>query len=269
MNLQKAKRLVSACLEDPAVKRLYEMGDELSRHQTKHDLDHAFQVMALANQVAAEIHTRSPKMLDEWTREVVIPLAAFLHDIGRAISVEEHDKAGAKWSLDYLQKLSLPDDNETLPLEVVKRICRIIACHRSRVVHKLDFNDHAWAIVVLADKCVGDEERVRPFRAFILSLLTPLRLTWIPLRRDGGVHDRANFAIKRATVKLEDTEIVLNIDLDRRVCSPSLVYELYGDRFYACAKASRFLGFNFRLQFNDEKYEYSKPAGTWLKLKFS
>ena len=266
MDLEKAKRLVSACLSDPVIERLYEEGDELSRHQTKHDIDDANQVMELANKVTAELHNRFPDLLDDWTREVVIPLAAFLHDIGRAINVEDHAKAGAKWSLNYLKELRLSeDDSEGLPMDVIKRICRIVACHRSSAVHKLDFNDPAWAIVVIADKCVGDEERVRPFRAFVLSLLTPLGLTWIPLRK-GGIHDRANYAIKHADLVFDENELILKIDMDKRVCSPSLVYKLYGERFNACLKAARYLGLQFRLEFNGELYTYCTRKNTWVPV---
>lgn len=266
MELKDARGLVSACLKDPYIESLYEKGDKLSSSQTKHDIDHAFEVMNLANKVTEQLHSRNPGMFDDWTREVVIPLAAFLHDIGRAVSVEDHAKAGAKWSQEYLSspRLSLAN-GENLPREVIKRICRIIACHRSRVVLKQDFNDPAWAIVVLADKCVGDEERVRPHRAFILSLLTPLGLAWVPIRKN-GVHDRANFAIKSADLVLDEFQMVLKVDMDNRVCEPSLIYSLYGERFKACVKAAAFLGFMFRLEFNGERYEYSTVDADWVPL---
>ena len=266
MEIEKAKKLVTACFSDPVIKRLYDAGDHLSKNQTKHDLAHAQQVRDLAVKIAREIEDRKPGYLDAWTLEVIIPLAAFLHDIGRAINVEDHDKAGAKWAQGYLKEFHLPDDSETLPPETVKRICRIIACHRSRIVLKQKFDDPAWALVVLADKCVGDEERVRPQRAAILTVLTWLRLSWIPLRK-GGVHDRANFAIKKADLIVDEADLVLSLQMDRRVCKPSLIYKLYGERFWACGKAAQYLGFRFRLEFNGERYSFCKEKETWVPVK--
>ncbi len=249
MELQKALLLVAACYTDPEIERLYEAGDKLSRHQTKHDIDHACQVRDLARKISTEISASRPNYLDSWTEEVVIPLAAYLHDIGRAISVEDHAGAGAKWTKKYLSRLRLPNDTETLPVPVINRIARIVACHRSSIVLNSAFNDPAWAVVVLADKCVGDEERVRPIRAAVLGLLTLIRATWIPLRK-GGVHDRANFAIKKSELALGKDDIKLALTVDTRVCDPYLIYTLYTDRFRACVKAAEYLGYKFRLIFN-------------------
>jgi len=265
MELLKAKKLVALCYVDPEIDRLYAAGDKLSSHQTKHDLDHARQVRDLAAKISGGVNARKPGALDEWTTDVVIPLAAYLHDIGRAIDVDEHANAGAKWSKDYLSRLRLDaDDAETLPVAVVNRIARIVACHRSSIVLKMPFNDPAWAIVVLADKCVGDEERVRPVRATILSVLRLFRATWIPLRK-GGVHDRANFAIKKSDVSFADGEICLDLTIDTRVCQAKLIYELYTDRFQACVKAADYLGYAFRLVFNGERFAFSPDRG-WVQV---
>jgi hypothetical protein len=265
MELIKAKLLVAQCFSDPEISALYAAGDKLSRHQTKHDIDHAEQVRDLAVRISSGLNGRKPGFLDEWTTDVVVPLAAYLHDIGRAIDVDEHAKAGAKWTRDYLRRLRLPGDTETLPTPVINRIARIVACHRSQIVLKMPFDDAAWAIVVLADKCVGDEERVRPVRAAVLSVLRFFRATWIPLRK-GGVHDRANFAIKKADVvfrnkpapanNLKLGDICLDLTIDKRVCDGSLIMGLYSDRFQACVKAADYLGYDFRLVFNGETFAF-------------
>lgn len=259
MELVKARKLVALCFADPEISELYAAGDKLSQNQTKHDIDHACQVRDLAERMALGVNARKRGFLDEWTREVVIPLAAYLHDIGRAIDVAEHASAGAKWTKNYLSRLRLPDDTETLPVQVINRIARIVACHRSQIVLSREFNDPAWAIVVLADKCVGDEERVRPGRAAILSVLRFFRATWIPLRK-GGVHDRANFAIKKADVKFRAREIRLQLTIDTAVCDARLIYSLYSERFQACTKAAEYLGFIFRLDFNGETYAMSNDG---------
>ncbi|MBZ0188886.1 MAG: HD domain-containing protein [Candidatus Obscuribacterales bacterium] len=262
MLIEKAQALVLRCISDPQISALYDAGDRASSHQTKHDIDHALQVMKLAQKVADKLAVSHPGKFDDWTRTVVIPLAAFLHDIGRAFDVDDHAKAGAKWSKGYFAALTVSDtDNETLPVPVINRICRIIAMHRSSIVLKRDFNDSAWAVVVLADKCVGDEDRVRPNTATLLETLTTLRLLWLPLRI--SVHDRANFAIKRADVEVRDKEIVLAINLDKRVCKPDLIYNLYGERFYACAKAAKYFGVAFLMEFNGVVYRYDTGLSAW------
>jgi hypothetical protein len=264
MELLKAKQLVALCYTDPEISRLYAAGDKLSSHQTKHDIDHACQVRDLAAKISAGVNERKPGFLDQWTSEVVIPLAAYLHDIGRAIDVDEHANAGAKWTKSYLSRLRVSPDSEPLPTPVINRIARIVACHRSQIVLKMPFNDPAWAIVVLADKCVGDEERVRPVRAAILSALRLIRATWIPLRK-GGVHDRANFAIKKSDVVFGKTDIALDLTIDTKVCQASLIYSLYSERFQACVKAAEYLGFGFRLVFNGERFAFVANRG-WTRV---
>lgn len=266
MQLDKMKLLVATVFQDPAIERLYEAGDKMSSHQTKHDLAHAIQVRDLAVKLAAAVSGAGSQLnLDNTTLEVVIPLAAYLHDIGRAIDVKNHAAAGAKWSRDYLKNLSLPGDHETLPKALVNRICKIIACHRSSLVLNREFNDPAWAIVVIADKCVGDEERVRPVRAAILNLLATFRLAWIPLRK-GGIHDRVTFAIKNVDLTVDTSTVLLKLTIDRRVCAPKHILGTYGERFQACVKAARYLGFEFRMEFNGQRYTICRLKKTWVTV---
>src|SRR5205823_8632170 len=110
MELSQAKALVQATYRDEGLLALYAQGDKLSKSQTKHDVNHAYQVRDVALALTAELHRRNPMLLDEWTRDVIIPLAAFLHDIGRAISVEDHASAGAKWANKYLKEQGFQQD---------------------------------------------------------------------------------------------------------------------------------------------------------------
>lgn len=257
-----ARLIVTRCLTDAELEALYAAGDKLSSHQTKHDLSHALAVLQTARQIVT-ILTNRGYQLTEWETDVIIPLAAFLHDVGRAIDVQNHAEAGATFALQYLRKLTVDaNSTQTLPDDVIKRICRIIACHRSEMVMKSTIDDAAWAIVVIADKCVGDEERVRPVRARVLGFLTFFRLSWIPLRK-GGVHDRVNFAIKEAKLVGEERtdNLVLQLTIDKRVCRPQLVFDTYAERFRACAKAAAFLGCCFLLKFNDQTFKFpDNPA---------
>ncbi len=251
MKLAKTKQIVADCLADPSVIRLYADADKSTKGQTHHGLDHAYEVLDLAKVITADLHARHPAMLDDWTRSVVVPLAAFLHDIGRGIAEHGHAKTGAKWAVTNLPRYQV--DGERLPSEHIKRIARVIAKHQSKTVLSMDFNDPAWAIIVLADKCVGDEGRVRFWKRVLLRTFTALGVPWLPLRQHGAEHDRVNFAIKSAILRLEEStgRFVLDVTMDRRVCGPELVLEVFKDRYKACRKAALYLGYEFVVSFKD------------------
>lgn len=265
-----ARKLRDFIFQDPTVRQLYAQGDQLSASQTKHDEGHAFQVLAVGLALVAEIHKRMPDIFDEWTREIVIPAALFLHDVGRAIDVDNHAKAGAKWAKGYLTELGF--DKTT-----VRRICKIIACHRSSLVLKpnsfraANYGDAAWAVVVIADKAVGDEDRVRPEK---LKELRKLRKKRQLKQWTGSRHDLINYAIKGSALIVDGRDdsqsdpgaIVLKLRIDKLVCQPFDIYDLYRDRFHACGKAAQYLGFLFRLEFNGVRYAYSKEKQDWLPV---
>jgi hypothetical protein len=266
MEISHARELVDAAYRDEGLLALYAKGDELSRSQTKHDVNHAFQVRGVAVKLTQEYLLRFPGGLTEWETDVVIPLAAFLHDIGRAFDVDNHAQAGARVMNKYLREKGFSP-------ELVRRICKIIACHRSSVVLNRDFDDKCWAIVVIADKCVGDEDRVRPWQA---TKLRALRFFGLCRWWTGSPHDRVNFAIKEPELVVDGQDrpnspdpgaIILKLRIDDKVCQPSHIYQLYSDRFHACGRAAQYLGFLFRLESNGERYMYSKEKQTWVPVR--
>jgi len=266
MELIQAKALVQSIYGDEELLALYAKGDELSHSQTKHDANHAFQVRDLALKLTAEYVRRFPGKRTEWETDVIIPLAAFLHDVGRAIDVDNHAKAGAKAMNTFLRGKGFPD-------EIVKRVCKVIACHRSSIVLSREFDDPCWAIVVIADKCVGDEDRVRPGPAMKLRVL---RFFHAVRFFRGSPHDRVNFAIKEPEVIVDSGDnfeskeagaIILKLEIDTKVAVPSDIYTLYGERFHACGRAAGFLGYVFRLEFNGKRFAYHKGEKTWVPVK--
>ncbi|HEY9712750.1 MAG TPA: HD domain-containing protein [Chroococcales cyanobacterium] len=256
---------------DPAVLELCDKGDANSSSQTYHDRNHMFQVRDVAVALAAKINELTPGKIDAHTQDTIIPIAALLHDIGRGIDVDNHASAGARWARVYLKKLGFDKDT-------VRKIARVIACHRSEVVLKprsfraANFGDAAWAIVVMADKAVGDEDRVRPEPR---KELARLRKANKMSEFGGSIHDRINYAIKSAELCVDGRGngaadpgvIVLKFKLDKVVATPDEVYGLYGSRFHACGKAAQYLGFVFRLEFNGERYAYDKTSNTWTKIE--
>lgn len=275
-DLERSVALVHACLSNPQLLSLYEEGDQMSRSQTKHDIGHAIAVHELAMSLLREFEALHPEELDEWTTKVIIPLAAFLHDIGRAVDIDNHAVAGAAITNVYLRRLRLPR-------EIIRRICRIIALHRSQQVLKMEFDDPGWAFVVIADKCVGDEDRVRRTQANILRVLRFFRVARRNWWRDAE-HQRVNFAIKQAHLIVDSNQdmlvpetpinrlgnaIVLRIALDEKVAPAKEVMTLYGNRFHACGRASQYLGLVFRLEFNGVRYMYDKGKCGWRPVQIS
>ncbi len=265
------KTLVPQVYNDPEVLALCEEGDRKRASQTYHDLNHFTLVRDVAISLAASIERLIPGMLTAHTRDVIIPVAGYLHDIGGGIDPDNHATAGAKWTRKYLKKLGFSKSDIT-------EISRIVACHRSEVVLKArsfsrrDFADAAWAIVVIADKAVGDEERVRPGPAAELARLRDAHKIheW-----KGSEHDQVNYAIKSADLVIDGRGkgatdpgvMVLKLRMDEEIATPEQVYNLYGRRFHACGKAAQYLGFVFRLEFNGERYYYDKPSQGWKRIE--
>jgi hypothetical protein len=268
LSLGEAKAAVTGLYTDREILDLYAAGDKVSQGQTKHDIGHAFSVLQTAEYLTDEICKRFPAKIDDETRFVVIPAAAFLHDIGRAIEVDDHAGAGAR----ITRKLLEPRGFDR---EVVKRIQRIVALHRSSAVLKMKFNDIAWAIVVIADKCVGDEDRVRPGRAAILRALRFVHLAhhnwW-----DNAEHDRVNFAIKKSELLVDSDDapdaghagaIVLKLSLDEVVAPATELLTLYADRFHSCGRAAKFLGFVFRIEINGNRWAFDDGKNMWDPIR--
>ena len=188
-DLLRAEQYVQGFCIEPVIIRLAAAGDSLSKAQTKHDMQHLINVRNIGMQMLLEWDRRFPGRLTEWQKRVIAPLSFLLHDIGRAIDVNNHAEAGARIAYLLLTQ-------RRFPKEVIRQVCRPVALHRSEEVLKREFDDLIWAFLVLADKCVGDEDRVRPKEAAILRILT-----WVGLAHidwwDEAAHDRVNYAITK------------------------------------------------------------------------
>lgn len=265
-DLLRAERYAKDFCSDPRIIALAAAGDNLSKSQTKHDLQHLIAVRNIGMQMLDEYDRRFPGKLTEWEKRVEAPLSLLLHDIGRAIDVDNHAAAGARIAYIYLSQ-------RRFPRPLIQRVCRNVALHRSDEVLKREFNNIIWAFTVLADKCVGDEDRVRPLEANILRVLCLLRLAHINWW-DEAAHDRVNFAITNATVIVDSHDargldagaIVLKLTMRDGITSAEEITTLYGKRFHACGRAAQYLGFSFRIEFNGVRYMYDKEAKGWCPI---
>lgn len=278
MEINQLTKMVQSTDTDPELDQRFALADQRAARVTRHDRKHGDDVNTIANKVADGVSQRFPQLLNDESRLVVMPLAAKLHDNGYADSTEDrtgaspasgknsakddHAITGARWAHGYLTRKGFPQ-------HVVDRVCRIIINHRSSRVLSSKLDDPAWAIVVIADKCVGDEDRVRAWPAFWLRLTSFFGLArLLPF----DIHNRVNFAIKSADVEVinpnpsivrQEACIVLSLSIDERVAAPKDIYDLYHSRFHSCAKAAKYLGYAFYLSFNGKRYAYSEALKDW------
>ncbi|MDP3506379.1 MAG: HD domain-containing protein [Candidatus Melainabacteria bacterium] len=267
--------VVNGLLIDQELLRLYEAGDRISRAQTKHDVAHAQAVMFAAQCIQDEVSRLLPGKLSMESRAVVIPAGAFFHDIGRAVDVDNHAQAGMKIAYDYLTQRNFPQ-------ELAAKIAAVVSCHRSEDLNKTPLESlklfPELAIVVIADKCVGDEDRVRFWRALTLSILSRVGLAKLSLWRNSE-HDRVNFAIKDSQILVDGDDhpssenagaIILKLKMDTSVASGENLLNLYSRRFQACDWAAKSMGFAFRVEVNGSRYFFDQQSSKWsLKETFA
>lgn len=270
---------------DPELLAVYEKGDQNSHWQTRHDHVHGDEVTELAVELTNHIHRIFPDLMDEVTREFVIPCAAWLHDIGRAVDIDRHDYEGVKIANAYLKKHNIPQ-------KLRQRINKLIMHHRSGSVIKNGIMSPEHAIVVIADKCIGDENRVRSDKAMWLKLARIVSLKyffglskWSLARKNmwhNAPHDRVNFAIKSANLAVDVNEndavgppsgsIVLKLKVDETIAPIEEIVSLdwFADSFFACGKAAKHFGFSFRIEFNGCVHWWDKTArsghGGWVPV---
>ncbi|MBC7997649.1 MAG: HD domain-containing protein [Leptolyngbya sp.] len=258
------RRFLESMHGDSHLHELFQIGDNARSEQTCHDEAHGKAVESVAADIVAYIASKAPLQLSD--ADILSTLAsAYLHDIGSVTGADNHHRTGAKLANHYLRRCNAD-------VAIRRRVCLAIALHRTSSVLDNDFafSDVAHAICVIADKCVGDENRVRPA---IKQKLTILAASGQIDQFTGSVHDLVNFSIQEAQVLIDGPDVVsaadmgtiiLQIKLREHLDDAAKVYELYDRRFRSCVKASTFLGFAFRLEFNGHRYHLTEGGWTLI-----
>lgn len=281
MELSRLIEIRDAMPTDREYLEIYAAGDKKSSWQTRHDAQHGEEVHDLGmKSLLPQLEAVFGPLLDEVTREFILPVALRSHDVGRSIDIDNHDREGARVMNDYLAARDVPH-------EIKAPVCKLIVHHRSNRVLQHGIYSAAHAILVIADKCIGDERRVREDKANKLNILRRLGIgKWTLARRNwwyNAAHDRVNFAIKQAEVRVDvernpghskpTGEIVLQMRIDEKVASIKEIVSLdwFADSFHACGKAAEFFGLYFRLEFNGVRYKWTwidktKKKGAWLPI---
>lgn len=268
--------LVDALPSDPEIIARYEKADMVSAEQTAHGLPHAENVRDNAAILIAMIDQEYPGLLSD-DDKVCALISAMTHDNGRADEIAKHGLMGARWANEFLPRFTVVDGEETIRLsdEDIKRIVKGIACHSYKEFINVKVPDVVLDITYIADKCAGDESRVREDRAAELAKLARysvnlfgkwLRLTWrADKSREGGEHDRVNYAIKQVSLLKDGRNIVLKLDIDLRVCDPELIWSVRWNRtaYQGCWVAANRLGFEFQLEINNVRYVSEGQEADW------
>jgi hypothetical protein len=270
----KKELLVDALPAHPAIIERYIQADKVSSEQTAHGLPHAENVRDNVAQLIGFVEEEYPGKLTA-DDKVCALVAGLLHDNGRAEEIARHGLLGARWTNRFLRSYTLPGDTETFSNDDIKRIVKAVACHSYKEFINVKVSDVVLDLLYIGDKCAGDETRVREDRAAGLAKLSRysvnlfgkwLRVTWLSDKsREGGEHDRVNYAIKHVELKKDERKLVLDLQIDLRVCDPSLIWSVRWNRsaYKGCWIAAKRLGFEFELQINGVRYVSQGEEADW------
>ena len=155
-------------------------------------------------------------------------IAGYLHDIGNVVNRVDHAQTGALMAFRLLDKMGADP-------EEIATIITAIGNHDEKTAFPVN---SVAAALIIADKTDVRESRVRNKETIAFD-----------------IHDRVNYAVKRAAVKLneEKTEIQLRLNIDTSICAVAEYFEIFLDRMVLCRKAADFLGLTFMLIINDTR----------------
>ena len=188
---------------------------------TKHDFGHVTKV----SETAGDILT----ILGFTKREVELAkIAGYIHDIGNMVNREEHAQTGACLCFNILTRLGMEP-------EEIATVVSAVGNHDEEVGSPIN---PVSAALILGDKTDVRRSRVRntDFATF-------------------DIHDRVNYAVEKATVKVDgvDKSIELELTIDTNICPLMEYFEIFITRMMLCRKAADFLNSKFRLTMNGTK----------------
>lgn len=155
-------------------------------------------------------------------------IAGAMHDIGNAINRKNHGEYGALLANELLQKMGMSMEDRVI-------IVSAIGHHDESTGGAVD---PVSAALILADKTDVRRNRVRTKE-----------------KASFDKHDRVNYAVTNATVKLnpEKHVITLDLEIDESICTMYEYFEIFLGRMMMCRQAAEMLGAKFKLLANGSK----------------
>lgn len=155
-------------------------------------------------------------------------IAGYMHDIGNSINRNRHAEYGAILANEILQKMEMSIDERLI-------VVSAIGHHDESTGGATDI---VSAALIIADKMDVRRNRVRqkPKASF-------------------DVHDRVNYAVTKSELKIEKEKkaIILNLEIDEKICTMYEYFDIFLGRMMMCRKASELLDVCFRLVVNGGK----------------
>ena len=187
---------------------------------TEHSFPHVTKVALTAGEILAMLG------YDETTVELA-KIAGYLHDIGNLINRVDHAQSGAIMAFRMLDHLDMPAED-------VATVVSAIGNHDEGTGFPIN---SVAAALILADKADVRRSRVRN--------------TDIP---SFDIHDRENYSVKEATLKINHDKavITLYLDIDTALGSIMDYFEIFLNRMLMCRKAAEALKLKFSLVINGQ-----------------
>jgi putative nucleotidyltransferase with HDIG domain len=150
-------------------------------------------------------------------------IAGYLHDIGNAVSRNNHAVSGAIMAYDMLVRKGMSYDNAAI-------IMMAIANHDEG--EGVPVNRIAAALI-LSDKADVHRSRVRNKH-----------------KETFDIHDRVNYAATLSTLTVVGEKARLEIEIDTEISPVMDYFEIFLDRMKLCRNAANYLNLNFELFIN-------------------
>ena len=188
---------------------------------TDHSKKHAAKVAVTAGKILKDLG------YDKHQIELA-KIAGYMHDIGNSINRNDHAHSGAILAFEILKSLGMP-------LEDTITVATAIGHHDENTGAAVDV---VSAALILADKTDVRRNRVRN-----------------PIIANFDAHDRVNYAVLSATVKVntDKKQLQMDLELDDTMCTVMNYFEIFLQRMMMCQRAAEVLGLKFKLIANGSK----------------
>lgn len=152
-------------------------------------------------------------------------IAGYMHDIGNIVNRVDHAQSGAILAHHILDKMGMP------PADVAT-VITAIGNHDERTAFPVN---SVAAALILADKTDVRRSRVRNKENIKFD-----------------IHDRVNFAVKKAVTALDmqTRTLTLSLEIETEICSVMDYFEIFMDRMLLCRRAAGFFDVHFQLTIN-------------------
>ncbi len=208
--------------ENPEINTYIKKADETMKAMgyTEHSFAHVTKTAVTASNLLRD--------LDYPARVVELAyIAGYMHDIGNVVNRQDHAQSGALLAYSILTRMGMDAEETATVMTAIGNHDEGSAVPVSPIA----------AALILADKSDVRRSRVR-------SKANPANF---------DIHDRVNYAVTEAELKLEREEktVTLRLTIDISMGSVMDYFEIFLQRMLLCRRAAEALDLRFRLVIND------------------